>query len=96
MPKIVSVSSKGWVVIPKELRKRHNIRPGSKVLFIEAEDGLTLVPLAKDPIKNLKGVLKGYPLVDDLLEMRRQEAAGEEIRIGQSCNTDVSNGSDRQ
>lgn len=96
MSNIGSVSSKGWVVIPKELRERHNIQPGSKVLFIEAENGVTLIPLAKDPIRGLKGILKGYPLVEDLLEARRQEAAGEEIRIGQSCDTDVSGRANRQ
>ena len=30
---VLSVSFKGWIVIPKELRERHGIHPGGKVLL---------------------------------------------------------------
>lgn len=83
MPYVLSVSSKGWVVIPKELRERHGIRPGGKVLLTEKGDGLILMPLPEDPIKSFRGLLKDYPLVDELLKARKEENALEELRAGQ-------------
>jgi AbrB family looped-hinge helix DNA binding protein len=71
---VLSVSFKGWIVIPKELRERHGIHPGGKVLLTEKGDGLTLMPLPEDPIKSFRGLLKDYPLVDELLKSRKKEA----------------------
>ncbi|MDQ0286247.1 AbrB family looped-hinge helix DNA binding protein [Desulfofundulus luciae] len=83
MSYIATISSKGWVVIPRELRERYGIRPGGKVLFTESESGLTIVPLPEDPIKSFKGIFKEYPLVDELLEARKEEVAREELRTRQ-------------
>jgi AbrB family looped-hinge helix DNA binding protein len=80
MPYLARVSSKGWIVIPKELRERYGIRPGGKVLLAERQDRLLLVPLPDDPVKSFRGALKGYPLVEGLTEARREETAGEELR----------------
>lgn len=80
MPYIARVSSKGWVVIPKELRERHGIRPGGKVLLSAKQDRLVLVPLPDDPVRSFRGALKGYPLVEGLAEARREETAREELR----------------
>ncbi|HAA90569.1 MAG TPA: AbrB family transcriptional regulator [Peptococcaceae bacterium] len=83
MPYIATVSQKGWIVIPKELRTKLKIRPGSKVLLTEGEEGLVITPLPEDPIAAFRGMLKGFPLVEELLEVRKEEAAREELRAGQ-------------
>lgn len=83
MPNIVPVSRKGWIVIPKELRERYGIRPGGRVILAEGKDSLTLVPLPDDPIEAFQGMLKDYPLVEELLKARKEEAGREELRAGQ-------------
>ncbi|MBI2139394.1 AbrB/MazE/SpoVT family DNA-binding domain-containing protein [Candidatus Woesearchaeota archaeon] len=39
---VISVSSKGQIVIPEEVRKRHGIRAGSKLVLLENPDTLLL------------------------------------------------------
>lgn len=89
MPNVVPVSSKGWVVIPKELRERYGIRPGGKVIMVEEKGGITFMPLPEDPIEAFQGMLKDYPLVEELLKARKEEADREELRAGQLRAPDV-------
>ena len=75
----VTVSKKGWVVIPHEIRERHGIKPGDKVHFIEYGHTLAIVPAAKDPIAAGYGMFKGGPsLTEALLADRRDELEREE------------------
>lgn len=55
----VTVSQKGWVVIPAELRKKHNLRPGSEVQVVDYGGVLALVPKLDDPVHEAAGLLKG-------------------------------------
>lgn len=43
---VATVSAKGWVVIPKTLRKQFNLEPGSKVRFVL--DSFALLAFAQD------------------------------------------------
>jgi AbrB family looped-hinge helix DNA binding protein len=54
---IVKVSSKFQVVIPEEVRKKANIKPGQKVVIIEKDGIINIIP--QKPIRELKGFLKG-------------------------------------
>jgi AbrB family looped-hinge helix DNA binding protein len=70
----VTVSSKGWVVIPAELRRKYQIQPGSKINIVDFGGVLSLVPNASDPIQASHGSLKGGPsLTQTLLEDRARE-----------------------
>ena len=78
----VKVSKKGWVVIPKEIRERHNLHPGDKVQFVDLAGRLAIVPAMKDPIHEIRGMLKGgSSLTKALLEERRWELEREERRL---------------
>ncbi len=55
----VTVSQKGWVVIPAELRKKHNLHPGSEVQVVDYGGVLALVPKLDDPVRQAAGLLKG-------------------------------------
>lgn len=55
----VTVSQKGWVVIPAELRKKHNLHPGSEVQVVDYGGVLALVPKLQDPVQQAAGLLKG-------------------------------------
>lgn len=75
----VTVSAKGWVVIPKAIRERHGLKKGSRVQVVDYGQILAIVPLPDDPIEALHGMLMDGPsLTDDLLEERARERAREE------------------
>ncbi|MFA5787590.1 MAG: AbrB/MazE/SpoVT family DNA-binding domain-containing protein [Actinomycetota bacterium] len=54
----VKVSKKGWVVIPREIRKRHGIRPGDSVQVIDYAGRIAIIPALKDPAREARGMLK--------------------------------------
>ena len=75
----VTVSAKGWVVIPKAIRERHGLKKGSRVQVVDYGQILAIIPLPDDPIEALHGMLMDGPsLTDDLLEERARERAREE------------------
>ena len=72
----VTVSEKGWVVIPAQLRKKYNLRPGTEVQVVDYGGVLALVPKLANPIRQAAGILKGRKsLTTALLAEHRQEKA---------------------
>lgn len=73
---IAKATVKGHVVIPVELRKKYNIKKGSKVCIYEGKGGVIIIrPVPEDPIGESKGMLKGKTsLLKALLKDRREEA----------------------
>ena len=75
----VIVSKKGWVVIPREIRDRHGIRPGDKVQIVDLAGRIAILLVPKDPIAAGRGILKGKGTgTKGLLEDRRWELEQEE------------------
>ena len=78
----VTVSEKGWVVIPAELRRRHNLRPGTQVQVVDYGGVLALVPKLQDPVNQAAGMLKGRKslrralLAEHRAELRRERTRG--------------------
>jgi len=54
----VTVSEKGWVVIPVDLRKKYNLHPGAEVSVVDYGGVLALVPTMEKPVKQAAGMLK--------------------------------------
>ncbi len=73
---IARATIKGQVVIPAELRKKYNIKKGSKVNIYEGEGNVIIIkPLPEDPIEASKGMLKGKTsLLKALLRDREEDA----------------------
>jgi len=53
----VTVSSKYQVVIPRKVRDRVRLRPGTKLQVISFDDRIELIPIR--PMREMKGFLKG-------------------------------------
>jgi len=71
---VLTISNKGWVVIPAEMRKKYHLEPGTEVVIVDYGGVLAIVPAVKDPIKQGKGFLKGTPsLSKDLKKDRALE-----------------------
>ena len=70
-----TLSEKGWVVIPQDLRRRYGLKKGDRVHVIDYGGVISIVPAAESPIKISLGMLKGKTsLVKELVNSRRQDA----------------------
>ena len=54
---IVTVSSKFQVVIPLKVREKMNLKPGQKIVVIEKDGVVHLIP--EKPIREMRGFVKG-------------------------------------
>ena len=78
----MTISQKGWVVIPAELRKKYHLKPGTQVSMVDYGGVLSIIPAMPDPIQQGRGLLKDLPSqTEDLLKERATELAREEARI---------------
>lgn len=68
-----TVSTRGQTAIPADIRKRHDIKPHSKLQWIDEGDVIIVVPIAEDPIAAFRGKSKGKGLVKALLQARRED-----------------------
>jgi len=73
---ISKATIKGQVIIPVELRKKFNIKKGTRISIEEGQGQVILLrPLPDDPILASRGMLKGKTsLTRALLKDRREEA----------------------
>jgi AbrB family looped-hinge helix DNA binding protein len=71
----LTISTKGWVVIPAELRKKYGLKPGTAVQIVDYGGVLALVPALDDPVTHTAGMLAqpGSSLTRALLAEHRQE-----------------------
>lgn len=79
---IVTTSTKGQVVIPKEEREKIGLKPGTKVMVKAVDDHVEIYPLPEDPIEYFCGIFKEGPsLTEALLKDRKEELRREEEKI---------------
>lgn len=53
-----TITSKGQITIPKEIREALELKEGEKVLFILEGKKATIIPKTKDPLQSLKDLRK--------------------------------------
>jgi len=68
-----TVTVRGQTAIPAAIRKRYNIKPKTKIEWIDDGHTITVMPIPQDPIKALKGRYKDVNLLQALLKSRRDE-----------------------
>lgn len=64
--KVVTISPKYQVVIPREIRESMEIKPGSKVQVLLYENRIELIPIKS--LRRMRGFLKG---IDTTVERER-------------------------
>lgn len=72
------VGDKGRIVIPAEIRTRHNWTTGTEVLLMETPDGM-LITDRPTALQLVRRRLAGHDLVGELIEERRAEAARDDL-----------------
>jgi AbrB family looped-hinge helix DNA binding protein len=68
---VLTISNKGWVVIPAEMRKKYNLTPGSEVMIVDYGGVLAIVPAFKNPVEKGFGLLKGGASLTSALKKDR-------------------------
>lgn len=79
----MTISQKGWVVIPAELRKKYHLTPGAEVVIVDYGGVLAIIPAVQDAIRQGRGLLQDLPgLSGDLLAERARERRRDRSRQG--------------
>jgi AbrB family looped-hinge helix DNA binding protein len=67
-----TVSSKGQITLPKELRDRYHLHPGERILILDSSDGVLLKHGKTSLRGTLKGKLDSVEFEKDLRRLRRE------------------------
>jgi len=74
-----TMTSKGQITIPQDVRKRLNLEPGDRVDFVELPDGEFALRPATHDVASLKGLLRkpAKPVsIEDMKTAIRRRGAG--------------------
>ena len=79
---IVTLSQKGWVVIPAELREKYHWKSGDRVKVVDYGGVVSLIPILDIPEEQAAGALKmrGRSLLRGLKRARKEERRRERKR----------------
>ncbi len=77
MAETATVTSKSMINLPSKIRKKYGLTPGSKVVFIESDSGILMLPVP--PIMKLFGAMREHKAalieaIRELNEEHRREA----------------------
>jgi len=72
------ISSKGWVVIPAEMRRKYALRSGQSVQIVDYGGVIAIVPAMTDPVAESAGMLRGETSLTDALLAERAKERGRE------------------
>ncbi|MCG2778823.1 MAG: AbrB/MazE/SpoVT family DNA-binding domain-containing protein [Desulfobacterales bacterium] len=71
------ISSKGQLVVPKEVRTKLKIEPGTFLRVRLDKNNIVLTPIKKMPIDNLYGKFAGEKILDELEKEHAEEIENE-------------------
>ncbi|NIQ06085.1 MAG: AbrB/MazE/SpoVT family DNA-binding domain-containing protein [Candidatus Korarchaeota archaeon] len=69
-----TVTSKGQITIPKKIRERLGLKPGTKVTFLLRGKEALMIPKPKDPLEELEKLRKDIHFTAEEIEALLQEA----------------------
>ena len=75
-----TVSSKGWVVIPVDMRRKYGLQPGTKVRVVDYGGVISLVPVVEDPVSTTAGILRGGKSLTAAIVREHEEEVKRESR----------------
>lgn len=70
---ITTVSTKGQLVIPAEMRTLLGIHPGSRIALTLEQERIVLQPVTDQLVDDTAGMLRGGPLLADELQQERRK-----------------------
>ena len=79
-----SITIKGQIVIPAEIRQRLGLKKGTKISVEERNGEIVLRPMNREYFQRMSGILKGGGLTKALERSRREDLEREEGKIGRT------------
>jgi len=76
------VTSKGQVLIPARLRRKHGIKSGEKVIFVEVNGQLIVQPLTREYFRQFAGMFGEHSIAGELLLSERKADNKKENAFG--------------
>jgi AbrB family looped-hinge helix DNA binding protein len=76
-----SITIKGQVVIPAQIRRRLGLKKGTKIFVEERNGEIVLRPINREYFEKMSGILKGGGLTRTLEQSRREDLKREEEKI---------------
>ncbi|MBI2649527.1 MAG: AbrB/MazE/SpoVT family DNA-binding domain-containing protein [Thaumarchaeota archaeon] len=72
MAETATVTSKSMVNLPSKIRKKYGLTPGSKVVFIDSDSGILMIPVP--PIMKLFGADREHKaaLIEAIRELNEE------------------------
>ena len=71
--KSATITSKGQILIPVQLRRKYGLHSGAKVIISDDGTSIQVAPLTAKSIRSLAGILKGKNLSGALLASRKAD-----------------------
>jgi AbrB family looped-hinge helix DNA binding protein len=82
---IAYVTAKGQLTIPVELRRKYNIKKGTRVNFVEVHGKIVMQPVTREYINSLCGMFKVKPgeklATQELIEEHAEEVRRDEEKF---------------
>jgi AbrB family looped-hinge helix DNA binding protein len=77
---IVKTHPKGQIVLPKRIRDKLGIKPGTALSVKLVDDHAEIRPLPNDPIEFLTGIFRDHPvsMATELIEERKRDDKNDE------------------
>lgn len=73
------LSTKGQIVIPGNIRRELELEPGADIAVERLDNNILLIPRPKDPVRALRGMLKGMFDEDAVTLVRKMRNRDNEI-----------------
>jgi len=74
------VTSKGRLTVPAAICRRHNIKPATRIVFIEENGRLILQPITREYVHSFHGVFKLKPGEKSATQELREDRDAERKR----------------
>lgn len=71
--KSITISAKGQILIPVQLRRKYGLHSGAKVIISDDGKSIQVAPLTAKSIRSFAGILKGKNLSGSLLASRKTD-----------------------
>ncbi len=68
-----TISTKGQLVIPAEIREALNLKPGTRIVVSRQRNHIVLRPVNKQLVDELRGITAGGPSGTEMLLKERRE-----------------------
>ncbi|MBN2364033.1 AbrB/MazE/SpoVT family DNA-binding domain-containing protein [candidate division WOR-3 bacterium] len=72
-----TVTIRGQTAIPSAIRKKYKILPKSKLAWLDDGFTISVLPIPKDPVNELRGKYKNIDFLKALIESRNEERKSE-------------------